>query len=145
MVISFFLLFWYAKFSVFSMAVLWLATKEQMPSNDYKCLGARRSLTTCARRSLTTCLVPSAFLNIDELKIYYSLAVSCCLSPLGLPCPFAIYRCYKGPELLVDLLDYDYSLDLWSLGCMFAAMVSGKNMINYLSWLTDLCWCAIWY
>lgn len=38
----------------------------------------------------------------------------------------AIYRCYKGPELLVDLLDYDYSLDLWSLGCMFASMVSGK-------------------
>jgi len=36
---------------------------------------------------------------------------------------FAIYRCYKGPELLVDLLDYDYSLDLWSLGCMFAAMI----------------------
>lgn len=32
-------------------------------------------------------------------------------------------RCYKGPELLVDLLDYDYSLDLWSLGCMFAAMI----------------------
>jgi len=27
----------------------------------------------------------------------------------------------------VDLLDYDYSLDLWSLGCMFAAMVSGKT------------------
>uniref|UniRef100_A0A0D9ZDJ6 Casein kinase II subunit alpha n=1 Tax=Oryza glumipatula TaxID=40148 RepID=A0A0D9ZDJ6_9ORYZ len=32
-------------------------------------------------------------------------------------------RSYKGPELLVDLLDYDYSLDLWSLGCMFAAMI----------------------
>ncbi|KAI3851678.1 hypothetical protein MKX03_022323, partial [Papaver bracteatum] len=23
---------------------------------------------------------------------------------------------FKGPELLVDLQDYDYSLDLWSLG-----------------------------
>lgn len=32
-------------------------------------------------------------------------------------------RYYKGPELLVDLLEYDYSLDLWSLGCMFAGMV----------------------
>ena len=29
-------------------------------------------------------------------------------------------RYFKGPELLVDLQDYDYSLDLWSLGCMFA-------------------------
>lgn len=34
------------------------------------------------------------------------------------------YRYFKGPELLVDLQDYDYSLDLWSLGCMFAGMVS---------------------
>ncbi|XP_048436292.1 casein kinase II subunit alpha-2-like isoform X1 [Pyrus x bretschneideri] len=33
-------------------------------------------------------------------------------------------RHYKGPELLVDLQDYDYSLDLWSLGCMFAGMGS---------------------
>ena len=29
-------------------------------------------------------------------------------------------RYFKGPELLVDLQDYDYALDLWSLGCMFA-------------------------
>jgi casein kinase II subunit alpha len=32
-------------------------------------------------------------------------------------------RYFKGPELLVDLQDYDYSLDMWSLGCMFASMV----------------------
>ncbi|KAJ0025834.1 hypothetical protein Pint_08668 [Pistacia integerrima] len=35
-------------------------------------------------------------------------------------------RYFKGPELLVDLQDYDYSLDMWSLGCMFAGMVSQK-------------------
>ncbi len=29
-------------------------------------------------------------------------------------------RYFKGPELLVDLQDYDYALDMWSLGCMFA-------------------------
>ncbi len=29
-------------------------------------------------------------------------------------------RYFKGPELLVNLQDYDYSLDLWSLGCMLA-------------------------
>ncbi|KAL8522967.1 hypothetical protein ACS0TY_013067 [Phlomoides rotata] len=29
-------------------------------------------------------------------------------------------RYFKGPELFVDLQDYDYSLDLWSLGCIFA-------------------------
>jgi casein kinase II subunit alpha len=32
-------------------------------------------------------------------------------------------RYFKGPELLVDFQEYDYSLDLWSYGCMFASMV----------------------
>ena len=32
-------------------------------------------------------------------------------------------RYFKGPELLVDYQYYDYSLDIWSLGCMFAGMV----------------------
>ena len=37
------------------------------------------------------------------------------------------YRYFKGPELLVDLQDYDYSLDMWSLGCMFAGMIFRKE------------------
>ena len=36
-------------------------------------------------------------------------------------------RYFKGPELLVDLEDYDYSLDMWSLGCMFAGMIFRKE------------------
>ena len=32
-------------------------------------------------------------------------------------------RYFKGPELLVDFQEYDYSLDMWSFGCMFASMV----------------------
>lgn len=32
-------------------------------------------------------------------------------------------RYFKGPELLVDYGFYDYSLDLWSLGCIFASML----------------------
>lgn len=32
-------------------------------------------------------------------------------------------RYFKGPELLVDYTFYDYSLDIWSLGCMFASMI----------------------
>lgn len=36
-------------------------------------------------------------------------------------------RYFKGPELLVDLRDYDYSLDIWSLGCMFAGMIFKKE------------------
>ena len=36
-------------------------------------------------------------------------------------------RYFKGPELLVDLQDYDYSLDLWSLGCMTASLILRKE------------------
>jgi len=36
-------------------------------------------------------------------------------------------RYFKGPELLVDMQDYDYSLDMWSLGCMFAGLIFKKE------------------
>jgi len=36
-------------------------------------------------------------------------------------------RYFKGPELLVEMQDYDYSLDLWSLGCMFAGIIFKKE------------------
>ena len=36
-------------------------------------------------------------------------------------------RCHKGPELLVNLQQYDYSLDLWAVGCMLAAIVFKKE------------------
>ncbi|KAI8074028.1 casein kinase II subunit alpha [Gongronella butleri] len=36
-------------------------------------------------------------------------------------------RYFKGPELLVDFQQYDYSLDLWSYGCMFASMIFRKE------------------
>ncbi|XP_072385960.1 casein kinase II subunit alpha-like [Diabrotica undecimpunctata] len=40
-------------------------------------------------------------------------------------------RYFKGPELLVDYGYYDYSLDMWSLGCMFAAMLFRKEPFFY--------------
>lgn len=36
-------------------------------------------------------------------------------------------RYFKGPELLVDYQLYDYSLDMWSLGCMLASMIFRKE------------------
>jgi len=36
-------------------------------------------------------------------------------------------RHYKGPELLVGYQMYDYSLDMWSLGCMFAGILFNKQ------------------
>lgn len=35
-------------------------------------------------------------------------------------------RFYKGPELLVDIRDYDYSLDVWGVGCMLGALLFKK-------------------
>ena len=34
---------------------------------------------------------------------------------------------FKGPELLVDFQEYDYALDLWSLGCMLSGMIFRKE------------------
>src|SRR5271154_3478849 len=39
-------------------------------------------------------------------------------------------RYFKGPELLVDFQEYDYSLDMWSYGCMFASMVN--DLLSFL-------------
>lgn len=36
-------------------------------------------------------------------------------------------RPYKSPEILVKYKLYDFSLDIWSIGCMFAAMIFKKD------------------
>lgn len=36
-------------------------------------------------------------------------------------------RHFKGPELLVDLMDYDYALDLWGVGCIIAGIIFRKD------------------
>ncbi|WZZ24041.1 hypothetical protein YC2023_007442 [Brassica napus] len=42
-----------------------------------------------------------------------------------------VSRYFKEHELLVDLQDYDYSLDMWSLGCMFSGMIFRKEPFFY--------------
>ncbi|KAF2070919.1 hypothetical protein CYY_007763 [Polysphondylium violaceum] len=36
-------------------------------------------------------------------------------------------RHYKPPELLTDMHDYHYSLDMWSFGCLFAGMILDRD------------------
>ncbi|GAA5964732.1 hypothetical protein JCM8115_005712 [Rhodotorula mucilaginosa] len=36
-------------------------------------------------------------------------------------------RYYKAPELLVEYTHYDYSLDLWSVGCTFGTMIFHRD------------------
>lgn len=47
------------------------------------------------------------------------------LSVLGINWIIDLY--ILGPELLVDYQMYDYSLDMWSLGCMLASMIFRKE------------------
>lgn len=65
-------------------------------------------------------------------------------------------RHYKGPELLVNFRYYDYSLDVWSLGCVFAAILfqrepffCGSDNTDQLVQILKVCgtealvqWCA---
>lgn len=36
-------------------------------------------------------------------------------------------KCFKGPELLLRNQKYDYSLDIWGLGCVFASILFMKE------------------
>lgn len=36
-------------------------------------------------------------------------------------------RPYKSPELLLGYQSYDFSMDIWSVGCVFAAMIFRKE------------------
>jgi len=77
------------------------------------------SFVHCQRRAmrLSSCNLPDCLICLD-----------CLIRPVWL-CRYNVRvasRYFKGPELLVDLQDYDYALDMWSLGCMFAG--------NYCSW-----------
>ncbi|KFD72168.1 hypothetical protein M514_15441 [Trichuris suis] len=54
-------------------------------------------------------------------------------------------RHYKGPELLVGYSYYSYSLDIWSMGCMLAAMIfrtepffNGEDDDDQLARITDV-------
>lgn len=45
---------------------------------------------------------------------------------------------FKAPELLVDFQEYDYSLDMWSLGVMVASMVFRREPFFHGNSNTDL-------
>ena len=47
-------------------------------------------------------------------------------------------RWYRAPELMLSLSEYTFSIDMWSVGCIFAEMLGrrqlfpGKNYLNQL-------------
>lgn len=36
-------------------------------------------------------------------------------------------RYYKAPELLLNYMEYDYAIDMWSLGCLFAGILFQRD------------------
>jgi casein kinase II subunit alpha len=40
-------------------------------------------------------------------------------------------RYFKGPELLLNNMKYDYSLDIWSVGCVLASLIFKKEPFFY--------------
>ena len=36
-------------------------------------------------------------------------------------------RPFKGPELLIGYKFYDFSMDIWSVGCILAGLIFNKN------------------
>lgn len=38
-------------------------------------------------------------------------------------------RPFKGPELLIGYKRYDYSMDIWSVGCMFGGFIFKKSYL----------------
>lgn len=36
---------------------------------------------------------------------------------------------YRAPELLLGTTDYDYSIDIWSVGCLLAEMFVGRPVM----------------
>jgi len=56
-----------------------------------------------------------------------------------------VTRWYRSPELLLGSQKYDYSIDMWSVGCVFGELIKGKPIfpareeIHQLGVVMDIC------
>eukprot|EP00493_Phyllostaurus_siculus_P016414 UN16662 len=56
-----------------------------------------------------------------------------------------VTRWYRSPELLLGSQKYDYSIDMWSVGCVFGELITGKPIfpareeIYQLKMIFDIC------
>ena len=41
---------------------------------------------------------------------------------------YAVSRYYRAPELMFGNWEYDYAIDVWSVGCIFAEMITGQPL-----------------
>ena len=54
--------------------------------------------------------------------------------PLGTSYPYIMYtaravsRWYRAPEVMLTFKEYTRAIDIWSVGCVLAEMLSGKPL-----------------
>lgn len=61
-------------------------------------------------------------LILDQLNITFKISLTMLEQLQGIN--YILIRYYKSPELLVDYNYYDYSIDMWGVGCIIAGIVN---------------------
>lgn len=77
--------------------------------------------------------------NRGEIKVAdFGLARRLGSPPIGLLTPVVVTLWYRAPELLLGAKDYSWPVDVWSIGCIFAELLTlrplfpGKSEIDQL-------------
>ncbi|CAI8619062.1 unnamed protein product [Vicia faba] len=106
-------------------------------------------LQYCHERGVMHRDIKASNLLIDKkgvLKIAdFGLANSLKVKPKGPLTNRVVTLWYRAPELLLGSTDYDYSIDIWSVGCLLAEMfigrpiMPGRTEIEQLHMIYKLC------
>lgn len=90
-------------------------------------------LQYCHERGVMHRDIKASNLLIDTkgvLKIAdFGLANSLKIKPKGPLTNRVVTLWYRAPELLLGSTDYDYSIDIWSVGCLLAEMFVGRPIM----------------
>lgn len=70
------------------------------------------------------------FLNIVNLKIADFGLARTYFIPNRPYSEGVVTLMYRAPEVLLGCTEYNYQIDMWSVGCIFAEMVLGRILFN---------------
>ncbi|XP_058730988.1 probable serine/threonine-protein kinase At1g54610 [Vicia villosa] len=124
---------------------------ERLTESQIKCYMQQLllGLQYCHERGVMHRDIKASNLLIDKegvLKIAdFGLANSLKIKPKGPLTNRVVTLWYRAPELLLGSTDYDYSIDIWSVGCLLAEMfvgrpiMPGRTEIEQLHMIYKLC------